>query len=87
MKKTNTVLSKKKILAVVSLVVVVIVVAMAFVPLYQRVTETCARNNIRQSLINGNSRESVDKEIDTLQAKNSMVDCDIHNTTVSLYIF
>lgn len=87
MKKTNTVLSKKKILAVLSLVVVVIVVAMAFVPLYQRVTETCASNNIRQSLINGNSRESVDKEIDTLQAKNSMVDCDIHNTTVSLYIF
>jgi|GEM_PF-4671662 len=86
MKKTNTALSKKKILAVVSSVVVVVVVAMAFVPLYRRVTETCASSNIRQSLTNGNSRESVDKEIDALQAKNSMVDCDIHNTTISLYI-
>ena len=87
MKKKNPTLSNKKILAAVSLVVVAVVVAMAFVPLYQRVTETCAGGNIRQTLINGNSRESVDKEIDTLQAKNSMLDCNIHNTTVSLYIF
>jgi len=79
----------KKVLAVSVILIILIIVLLGMVPVYSTSANGCMAKAVtlrRSIIIGGNSKSSINREVEALIETSSKYDCPVNKVTYKLYI-